>query len=154
MGSNINSSEYALARLNDQKAWYSKKASANKKAYLTCKLIALIGASTVTVIAAFGSLPTWVSAVLGAIVVISSGIEGIYSFHSIWVTYRLMAERLESESTFYHAKAGPYKSLNSEDSLSLLVERVEGMMDQEHLGWSALMQGRHKTKPDDPTDKP
>lgn len=78
----------------------------------------------------------WITAILGASVVILEGFQQLGQYNNQWVTYRATAEQLKHEKYLILAKSGPYGSLRQDqDSLRLLAERVEEQVSTEHAKW-------------------
>src|SRR5262245_32548333 len=61
--------------------------------------------------------------------------------HSNWITYRSTAEALKREKHLFLATAGPY---GAENPHSLLAERVESLVSQEHAKWASGQEGMER----------
>ena len=92
-------------RLEEQIAWYSRGARRNKRRYLRIKVVQIVSAASIPVLAAT-SLPTWVSGGLGALIVVLESVQQLFQFHSNWTHYRSTAEALKHEKFLYLAQAG------------------------------------------------
>jgi hypothetical protein len=121
------------SRLEDQVGWYDRKSRADQHAYRRLKLLELVAAAAVPVLAGTHS-SRWILAGLGALVVVLEGVEHLYQFHSNWITYRSTAEALKHERYLYLAAAGPYFNTDRD---RVLAERIEGLISQEHARWTA-----------------
>ena len=124
-------------RLEEQIDWYSHGATRNKRSYMRIKVVQILSAATIPVLAATG-LPTWVSGGLGALIVVLESIQQLFQFHSNWTQYRSTAEGLKHEKYLYLASAGAYSK--AADPGALLPERVEGRVSQEHATWASEQQ--------------
>ena len=124
-------------RLEEQIDWYSRGATRNKRSYMRIKVVQILSAATIPVLAATG-LPTWVSGGLGALIVVLESIQQLFQFHSNWTQYRSTAEGLKHEKYLYLASAGAYSK--AADPGALLAERVEGRVSQEHATWASEQQ--------------
>ena len=128
-------------RLEEQIAWYSRGARRNKRHYLRIKVVQIVSAASIPVIAAT-SLPTWVSGALGALIVVLESVQQLFQFHSNWTHYRSTSEALKHEKFLYLAHAGSYATATKPDAL--LAERIESRVSQEHSAWaSEQSQGQH-----------
>ena len=122
----------AWDRLEDQLSWYGAKSTACQHAFKSTKLVELVVAAAVPVLAALSS-PAAVTASFAAVVVVLEGIVQLYQWQTNWVTYRATAEALKHERYLYLAQAGPYVGPNRH---RVLAERVEGLVSQEHAKWT------------------
>jgi hypothetical protein len=126
----------AWLRLNDQLDWYDRKSGDNQKRYKQIKVAQLVLAGSIPVFALVGEVwGRWITAILGASVVILEGLQQLGQYNNLWTSYRSTAEQLKHEKFLFLAKSGPYKGLKEEDALSLLAERVEEQVSTEHAKW-------------------
>jgi hypothetical protein len=131
----------AWDRLETQIKWYGGHARSNKRWYMRIKLVQIVSAAIIPVIAA-ADLPTWIAGALGALVVVLESVQQLFQFHSNWTTYRSTAESLKHEKFLYIAGAGAYAT--AKDPAALLAERVEGRVSQEHAAWASEQQHQQK----------
>ncbi len=131
----------AWERLEAQIRWYGGHARSNKRWYMRIKVVQIVSAAVIPVIAA-ADLPTWIAGALGALVVVLESIQQLFQFHSNWTTYRSTAESLKHEKFLYVAHAGCYAT--AKDPPALLAERVEARVSREHAAWASERQ--HQTK--------
>ena len=122
----------AWQRLEDQLAWYSSKSSSCQRIFKQCKLVELVVAAAVPVLAAL-SAEAAVTASFAAVVVVLEGAQQLYQWQTNWVLYRATAEALKHERYLYLAQAGPYTGADRD---RVLAERVEGLVSQEHAKWT------------------
>ncbi len=122
----------AWERLEDQLGWYDRKSMQAQSAYRRVKLVELVVAAGVPVVAALRS-PAALTAGLAAVVVVLEGVQQLYQWQTNWVLYRSTAEALKHERSLYLAHAGPYADSARE---RVLAERVEGLVSQEHAKWT------------------
>jgi Protein of unknown function (DUF4231) len=69
----------------------------------------------------------------GALIVALEGLQQLEQYQQNWTTYRSTCERLKHEKFLFLARAGPYAAVPNRESL--LAERVEGLVSQEHAAW-------------------
>jgi hypothetical protein len=124
----------AWERLEDQLAWHDRKAAKNQQSYRIVKVIQLVAAAAIPVVAAAGA-PGWLTGGLGALVVVVEGINQLYRFHDGWLNYRTTCEALTREKFLYMSSARPYGGSARPDAL--LAERVEGILTRQHTDWTA-----------------
>jgi hypothetical protein len=129
-------------RLESQLKWYSQSSRTNQRWYKRLKLLELAVAAALPVVAGLAS-PVWLTGGLAAVIVVLEGVQHLYQFHELWISYRSTAEALKHERYLYLAKADPY---TGEDRHRVLAERIEGLVSQEHAKWAASSQ--------QPTERP
>ena len=122
----------AWERLEDQLGWYDRKSMQAQSAYRRVKLVELVVAAGVPVVAALRA-PAALTAGLASVVVVLEGVQQLYQWQTNWVLYRSTAEALKHERSLYLAHAGPYADSGRE---RVLAERVEGLVSQEHAKWT------------------
>jgi hypothetical protein len=126
----------AWVRLNDQFGWYDHKSSVNQKRYKQIQGAQIILATSIPVFSLIGNASgRWITAILGASVAILAGFQQLGNFNDLWTTYRATAEQLNHEKFLFLAQSGPYRSLEEEEALRLLAERVEERVSTEHAKW-------------------
>jgi hypothetical protein len=127
-------------RLEEQIDWYSRGARRNKRHYQRIKVVQIVSAAVIPVLAAT-DLPTWVAGALGALIVILESVQQLFQFHSNWTHYRSTAEALKHEKFLYLAQAGSYASAAKPETL--LAERIESRVSQEHASWASEQSQGH-----------
>jgi len=139
-------------RLEEQIDWYDRKSGHGQRWYKRIKLLQLVTAAAIPV-AALLHASDWVPGVLGSAVVVLEGTQQLHQHQEHWITYRSTCEALRHERYLYLALAGPYAS--AVNPLTLLAERIEGLVSQEHAKWASSQEersrqpGPHSTRPDD-----
>jgi hypothetical protein len=123
----------AWGRLEDQIHWYDANSTKNKNWFTGLKIVQLIGAAAVPVMASVHAA-VWVTGGLGALVVVVEGIQQLGQFQANWINYRSTAEALKHEKFLFVSDAGLYEV--ADDPRRLLAERVEGLISQEHSLWT------------------
>jgi hypothetical protein len=126
----------AWARLNDQLGWYDHKSGVNQKRFKQIQAAQIILATSIPVFSLIGSASgQWITAILGASVAILAGFQQLGNYNDLWTTYRATAEQLRHEKFLFLAQSGPYRTLQEEEALRLLAERVEERVSTEHAKW-------------------
>ena len=126
----------AWNRLQNQREWYSKECSKNKKYYHLTKVcqIVLAGLIPITALIEF-SVTKYIVALFGAIIAALEGIQHLFQFHTFWFEYRSTSEQLKHEKYLFLSLSGPYRDLSQEEGLLLLAERIEEHISKEHAKW-------------------
>jgi Protein of unknown function (DUF4231) len=122
----------ARTRLEDQIVWYDLRSRQNQRWFKVLKTCQIVVAAAIPVAAA-ASAPVWLMGGGGALIVILEGLQQLQQYQQNWTTYRSTCERLKHEKFLFLSRAGPYAAVS--DPESLLAERVEGLVSQEHAAW-------------------
>jgi hypothetical protein len=125
-----------LERLEDQIGWYDKKSAFNQSCFKIFKIIELIAAVLIPLLAGLSALipyPAIITGGLGALIVLLESLQGLYQFQSNWISYRSTCEGLRHEKYLWLAKAGHYADAKDPDRL--LAERIESLISTEHAKW-------------------
>jgi len=84
----------------------------------------------------------WITVGLGLMVTVLEGLLHLNQYQQNWISYRSTCEALRHEKYLYLGKAGPYAS--AQDPHSLLAEKVESLVSQEHAKWPSVQQQESK----------
>lgn len=125
-----------LKRLEEQIDWYDKKSIFNQSCFKRIKVIELIAAALIPLLAGISILiqyPVIITGSLGALIVVLEALQGLYQFQSNWISYRSSCEGLRHEKYLWLAKAGYYADAKDPDRL--LAERIESLISMEHAKW-------------------
>lgn len=125
--------DVALARLEDQIAWYDAKSAFHQRWFKLLKATQLVLVAAVPVVATLG-LTGWVTALVGALLMVLEGVQQLNQHQHNWMSYRSTCEKLKHEKYLFQAKAGPYAK--TAEPARLLAERTEGLVSQEHAEWT------------------
>lgn len=134
--SQISETDYFEQRLDDQIDWYECKSAANQKAYKRLRLVEIIVATSIPLLAGYGCYSPYIGltvGIFGLAVAAIAGILSLYRFQENWSEYRASAESLKQEKFLYLARAAPY---DRDRPFELLVERVEALLKRETAGWA------------------
>jgi Protein of unknown function (DUF4231) len=128
-----------LQRLDDQIDWYDKKAHHAQTWFKRLKLVQLVTAGLIPLLA-ISSIPysDKVTAVLGLVILVVEGLQQLNQYQTNFISYRSTCEALRHEKYLFLAGAGPYG--NAEQRLPLLADRIEGLISQEHAKWLSTQQ--------------
>jgi hypothetical protein len=140
----MSDSDPTLDRLEDQIDYYDRSAATSKRWFKRLKAVQITAASGVPVVIAL-SAPMWVAAVLGGLVAVLEGLQGLNQYQQNWFNYRSTCEALKHEKYLYLAKAGPYSDQTS--AHRALAEKLEGLVSQEHAKWAPTPEKPADSKP-------
>jgi len=128
-----------IQRLEDQISWYNRNSIKAQRAFRAFKITEIIAAALIP----FGKT-IWIAGGLGVVVTVIEGVIHLNQYQQNWITYRSTCEALKHEKYLHLGKAGSYAS--AADPHSLLAERVESLVSQEHAKWAALRVDEAKSK--------
>jgi hypothetical protein len=126
-----------LARLEDQINWYDGKSNRSQRVYKTIKIIEIMAAAIVPLAAGL-HFPAPVTGSLGVLIAVLEGLLQLNQYHQNWISYRSTCETLKHEKYLYLASAGPYASAAT--AHSILAERIESLVSQEHAKWASYQE--------------
>lgn len=132
----------AQARVGDQIAWYDSKSQFNQRWFKGLKICQIVTAAAIPV-AAGASAPAWLVGGAGALIVVLEGLQQLQQYQQNWTNYRATCERLKHEQFLFLARAGPYADVPNPETL--LAERVESLVSQEHAAWASQREEAAKT---------
>jgi len=139
-----------LERLEDQINWYDRKSARQKRYFNVLKIVTIVAAATIpllTTVPMDARLSQTITAALGAAIVVIEGIQQLYQLQTNWILYRSTCESLRHEKYLYLGHAGPYAV--AQDAHSLLAERIESLVSQEHAKWASGQQMPPRTAASD-----
>lgn len=130
---------HTLERLEDQIGWYDNKSQTAQRRFKTLKLVQITAAAVIPLLAVFEvPEPDKAAAVLGLIVLVLEGAQQLNQYQQNWLVYRSTCEALKHEKYLYLARAGPYAG--ADDMVTLLADRIEGLISQEHAKWVSVQE--------------
>jgi len=141
----MNDQEYLTERLDEQIKWYSTKSQSNQKYFKNLRLIEIVAAAAIPFLTGMGEkiyLSSWIVGTLGITIAISAATISLYKFHENWIQYRSTCEQLKHEKYLFLTKTKPY---DRDDSLSYLVQRVEGLISKENSQWAQVTKKKENT---------
>ncbi len=129
--------EYISKRIDNQIAWYSSRASINKRLNHWFKGSIIVFSSAIPLVAGiemFSQTKNILLAILGSLISIFSGVSGLLKFQEKWTEYRTTSETLKHEKILFQTKTGPYNV--QRDPFKELVTRIENLVSKENSLWS------------------
>ena len=125
-----------LKRLSDQIQWFGNASRRAQSRYQFIKTTEMILAAAIPVVALLDAdWSKYVSAILGAAIVVFEGVQQVNQYHDNWINYRSTAEALKHEKYLFVASAGHYR--NTSSPYADLAEQTEALISQEHAKWTS-----------------
>jgi hypothetical protein len=135
-------SGYAMNIANGSYAWYRAAAIRSRRMYRVSETAVLIVAAAIPATAAVAPHNAIISAVLGAIVVILSGLRAIFHWQDNYLRFSGAREAVEAERRLYNTGAKPYDDPATRDQmLAAAISRIE---QAEMGGWLKIAAERPK----------
>ncbi len=128
--------EYIAQRVDVQVAWYSSNGRRAQRKYKTLRIIEIVGAALIPLIAGFlPSIPygSLVVATLGVVVSVCAALLGLGHYQENWAEYRTTAESLKHQKYLFLTRSAPY---DTDKAFSLFVQCIEGLASKENTAWS------------------
>lgn len=129
-----------VERLEDQIDWYDRKSNRHQRTYRWLKVLEVVVAALIPFSAGYSPWPV-VTGILGVLVVVLEGLQGLFQYHRNWMMYRSTCEALKHEKYLWRASAGPYS--NVDDPTVLLAERIESIISRENANWISARRYAH-----------
>lgn len=128
--------EYLQTRVLDQIKWFDKKSTANKKSFITLKVLEIILALTIPFLTGYITKENLdlklLVGIIGIVVAIITSIVTLVKYQENWIQYRTVAESLKKEKFLFLARTGPYKEGNA---FTTFVERFESLISDSNTKW-------------------
>jgi len=132
---------YLSIRYEQTVKWYIREACRYKKGYLALSIASIIFPAVIPVINCFSY--SWITIAVTVISVITSVVTSLLSLlklHEKWISYREVAEALQSELTLYAENCGEYgKAKSEQEKNQYFAERIESLMGDEHIKWQNIV---------------
>jgi Protein of unknown function (DUF4231) len=136
-------SDYAVGLANDSYEWYRTHAIRARRNFRVAEIILLVVAAAVPTSAVVVPHNATVPAILGAIVVVLSGLRSLFHWQDNYVRFSGAREAIEGERRGYKTGAKPYDDPHTRDQV--LVAAVSRIEQDEMRGWTGLASERPKT---------
>lgn len=151
-------SSYSTGRFQGQRNWHNSKATWNKRWYYSMEIMTLVaGAAIPIVILLAGNDAFWarlLPALLGGLVVITTGLSKLFKFQENWLQYRTVVEDLDRQEVFYQSGIGDYAGLDATSREALFVEHVENGLARATAQYVAAHRAAREAAPTKPSDEP
>lgn len=134
---------YAMGIANGSYTWYRSAAIRSRRMFRVSETAVLIVSAAIPASAAIAPHNAIAPAVLGALVVVLSGLRAIFHWQDNHLRFSGAREAVEAERRLYHTGAPPYEDPATRDqTLAAAVSRIE---QAEMGGWLKIAAQRPKT---------
>lgn len=123
-------------RLEAQINLYEAKSRKSRKIFKAMKFLQITMAILIPAIVHV-ELPItkWVISILGALIAILESVQYMNQYEATWISHSVIAEQLDREKFLFLSNAGPYQTLDENERLKYLAERVEELVSIEQPNW-------------------
>lgn len=131
---------YAIGVADSSYGWYRSRAILTRRAHRLSELVLLVVSATIPVSAVLSPDNTTVPAILGAIIVVLSGVKSAFHWHENFLRFSGAREAVESERRLYHTRSSPYDDDATRDQI--LVVMISKIEHDEMAGWTKVASTR------------
>lgn len=133
---------YAIGIANDSYEWYKSHAIRSRKAYRVSETAVLVVSAAIPAAAAITPHNAVIPAILGALVVILSGLRAVFHWQDNYLRFSGAREAVEAERRLYYTCYTPYADSATRDQvLAASISRIE---QAEMGGWIKVAAERPK----------
>jgi hypothetical protein len=133
---------YSVRLANDSYEWYKTAAIRSRKAYRMAEIGILALSASIPVTAAISPHNAITAAILGAIVVVISGVSTLFHWQDNYLRFSGAREAVEAERRLYYTETKPYDDpVTREQILAAAVSRIE---QDEMATWIRIARRRPK----------
>lgn len=155
---------FLINRLGDQITWYDKKSGFFKRKWESARRWVIILSASIPFLVGLigmtfgdGKTPNPVFdlalkiivGAAGVAIAILEGFNSLYKSQEHYIDYRMTAEKLRQEFSFFMGRSGPYTGLSAEGAYSLLVSQAEDIMAKENNKWAEISRQNDKAAASD-----
>lgn len=134
---------YLDDRLLPQMEWYRKKSAESKKWYVRLMSASIAIGAMIPVFSVFtdgGIAMKALLALLGSAVTAINAMLALHNYKDLWNTYRKTREDLLQTLYYYFNNTGIFDGEETREKKDRrLIQTCEERMEQEHTGWSAML---------------
>ncbi|WP_083472996.1 DUF4231 domain-containing protein [Frankia sp. R43] len=126
-------SDFALRLANDSYDWYRTHAIRSRKRYRQNEILLLCIAAAIPTSAVIAPKNPAVPSIMGALIVVMSGIRTIFHWHDNYLRYSYAREAVEAERRLYRTESAPYDDPRTR--MKLLAAKVTNIEHDEMAEW-------------------
>jgi hypothetical protein len=133
---------YAMSLADDSYRWYRMAAIRSRRNHRAWSIAGLVISASIPVAAAISPKDAIPPAILGAIIVVISGVRTIFHWEENYLRFSGAREAVEAERRLYQTGASPYN--NPETKEQALAAKITSIEQQEMAGWIRVAAERPK----------
>ncbi|MFB9905636.1 DUF4231 domain-containing protein [Allokutzneria oryzae] len=140
---------YAMELANGSYEWYRSRAVLTRRAHRVSEVVLLVVSAAIPISAVLWSTNAVVPAILGAVIVVVSGMRTAFHWHENYIRFSRAREAVEFERRLYRTRAAPYGDAATRDQV--LVTAVSRIEHEEMAGWVTIAS---RARSEEPTSEP
>ncbi len=133
MTDQIADADYALTLASASYEWYGRAAIKSRKFYRATEVVQLVGSAAIPVSAVMSPENVTIPAILGAVVVVITGLRAAFHWHEDYLRFSQAREAVEAERRLYRTGADPYADVDTRGQL--LAKAITRIEQQEMGAW-------------------
>jgi hypothetical protein len=131
---------FALEVADKSWEWYRTAAVRSRKSYRSAEVGALVVSASIPVAAVISPKDALVPAILGAVVVVISGLRALFHWQDNYLRFSAAREAIENERRLFRTRAKPYGDEATRSQT--LVEAVSRIESEEMATWLRISRRR------------
>ncbi|MEU5867250.1 DUF4231 domain-containing protein [Nonomuraea sp. NPDC047529] len=131
-----NSTTYAIEIANSSYSWYQRAAIKARRFYRASEAIQLVLSAAIPIIGILVPGDATAPAILGAILVVLTGMKSIFHWHDDYLRFSAAREAVEAERRLYFTNGEPYSQPSTKDSL--LASAITRIEREEMSSWMKI----------------
>jgi len=124
---------YAMSKADESYTWYRRAAIRSRTGYRISETSVLVLSAAIPAAAAIVPHSAIIPAVLGAIVVVISGLRAVFHWQDNYLRFSAAREAVEAERRLYYTGTEPYEDPDTRDKV--LAQTVSRIEQGEMGGW-------------------
>ncbi len=134
--------EYAVKIADESYNWYKAAAIRSRRLYKIYESMMIVVSAAVPLAAIINPGNSVIPGVLGAVVVVVSGLRAVFHWQENYLRFSAAREAVEGERRLYWTQAKPYDDPNTR--AQLLVSAISRIEQDEMKGWMQVATERPK----------
>ena len=137
----MDSATYITSRVDDQINWMEGKSKWNQTRYKRIKVMEIVAAAFIPLLAGFQSdnkdtrsMLGITLGLIGVFIVILTSLRQLNKYQENWLTYRTTLEALKAQKFLFEVGAPPY---DKEPAFQNFVVNIESLLSKENESWKA-----------------
>lgn len=135
---------YALGLADASYAWYRGAAIRARRYFRLTEILQLVISTSIPVIAVLFPGDARSLAVIGAVLVVLTGLRSVFHWHDDYIRFSQAREAVEAERRLYITQSEPYENPATRDGL--LASKITWIERQEMDGWTKIASPQPESK--------
>ena len=127
-------------RVDAEIQWYSQKSKQCQTKYKFLRMVEIILASLIPLLAPYADKYAIVSFIIGSfgtVITVAGSISALFKYHENWLHYRTTCENLKCQKLLFLTSSYPY-NVGKETRENIFVKNVESIISSENAQWYSV----------------